>query len=246
MYLSPVLLALLPLFSGAAVPDESPPVILELFTSEGCSSCPPADQILALVAAHGNVSGVPVITLSEHVDYWNYLGWRDPFSRAAFSQRQQNYARRFRLESAYTPQLVVDGATELLGSDAKRASAAIAAAASAAKTPVRVQVASTGNNKFSVHVEAPAAAGSEILAALVTDSAVSEVNRGENSGRRLSHASVVRDLIKVGVSHRDGYNGDFTLDAGKAAVRDADRVVILVQENGQGRISGAAAAPLPR
>jgi hypothetical protein len=98
-------------------------VLIELFTSEGCSSCPPADRLLEKLAAENNDK---VYVLSFHVDYWNYIGWKDPFSQARFSQRQRNYARQFSLESIYTPQMVVNGVAEFVGSDEQKLRAAIA------------------------------------------------------------------------------------------------------------------------
>src|SRR5919197_1244382 len=106
-------------------------VVVELFTSEGCSSCPPADQLLERLAAAGAIDGAQVVALGEHVDYWDRLGWRDRFSSPAFTARQAVYVRRFNDESAYTPQMVVDGRAGLVGSDAGAVRRAIAKAAAA-------------------------------------------------------------------------------------------------------------------
>src|SRR3954462_2451752 len=115
------------------------PVIVELFTSEGCSSCPPADLLLNHLQQAQPVPGVQVISLSEHVDYWNQLGWTDPFSSAGFSERQKQYANIFRGDGVFTPQMVVDGKSQLVGSDSQKALRAITEAAKAQKAVVNLR-----------------------------------------------------------------------------------------------------------
>src|SRR5215213_894825 len=117
------------------------PVLVELFTSEGCSSCPPADALLETLDRTQPVAGAETIVLSEHVDYWNQIGWTDPFSSEQFSQRQQAYAKRLRIDGAYTPQMVVDGTAEFVGSDRKVGLAAIGKAAGIPKAVVRISAA---------------------------------------------------------------------------------------------------------
>src|SRR5437764_7837884 len=166
-------------------------VLVELFTSEGCSSCPPADAVLARLHRQQAVAGVELIVLSEHVDYWNSLGWKDPFSDARFSERQSDYGGR-----VYTPQAVVDGRVDVLGSDERAIVTAVTAAArqphgalgvTAAKKGVRIAI--TG---LSDHSDA------DVMVAVVEDGLVSKVERGENAGRTLAHTAVVRALQRVG------------------------------------------------
>ena len=140
-------LALFPLAISAA--EMRAPVIVELFTSEGCSSCPSADKLLADIERTQPISNAQVLVLSEHVDYWNRLGWRDPFSTHGFSERQSAYADIFKKDGVYTPQMVVDGKLEFIGSNGSDASKAITAAAEQAKAHVTV----TGGDKLTVNVD---------------------------------------------------------------------------------------------
>ena len=176
------------------------PVVVELFTSEGCSSCPPADDWLREIAAARTVDGAPVIALSEHVDYWNRLGWKDPFSSAAMTARQNRYARALESE-VYTPQMVVDGGVAFVGSDRQTAAAAIRAAASSKKAALTANLALEGP---AIDVRATIGPGAldqlpdvDVLVALTEDGLVSNVAAGENQGRRIVHAAVTRYLRKV-------------------------------------------------
>src|SRR5205809_4045968 len=120
------------------LPEQRQAILIELFTSEGCSSCPPADALLERLDRTQPVAGSQIIVLSEHVDYWNHIGWADPYSSSAFSARQQQYARRFRTQGPYTPQMVVDGRIEFVGSDERRADSAIRSALKLPKTVFRI------------------------------------------------------------------------------------------------------------
>ena len=201
------------------------PVIVELFTSEGCSSCPPADAVLARLEEKQPVRGAFVIGLAHHVDYWDSLGWPDPFASAAATARQRSYGGN------YTPQAIVDGSVEMVGS---HASALEAAVAEAAKRPhVTVTIAS-GGAKGAFVVSAPGGHESETVVALVQVRARVAVTRGENAGRTLDHTAIVREL-------RPGPRVTFAPPGG---VAPADlRVVAFVQDGKTRRILGAAQAP---
>jgi hypothetical protein len=189
--------AILALSSGAlvcsATDEGSPrvPVLLELFTSEGCSSCPPADRLLQLFDQKQPVPGADLIVLSEHVDYWDRLGWKDPFSSSLFTSRQQEYSYRLQGDGVYTPELVVDGRFGLVGSDGRKAESAIQEAMRAPKIPIAISNASRDGNQVTVHIEVPAAdsglkSGRGILyLVLADDLAESHAARGENAGRSL-------------------------------------------------------------
>jgi len=167
------------------------PVLVELFTSEGCSRCPPADAVLARLHREQPVPGVQLLVLSEHVDYWNNLGWKDPFSDAQFSERQELYGSRI-----YTPQAIVDGQVDVLGSDQAGIVRAAKAAALAPHGTVGVQRSGKG-----VRISVAGLQGhtdARVLLAVVEDGLVSRVEQGENAGRTLAHTAVVRSLREVG------------------------------------------------
>lgn len=185
------------------------PVLVELFTSEGCSSCPRADDLLSKLVSSETIAGVQVIALGEHVDYWNNLGWADPYSNAGFSQRQRGYSEAFNLDSVYTPQMIVDGHEEFVGGDWNRLHGAILKAAETQKG--RINLALTiqpdpGQNspivRLTVEVkDLPArSAGedAEVLFAITENNLQTQVSRGENSGRYLHHSAVVRELDVLG------------------------------------------------
>ena len=173
------------------------PVIVELFTSEGCSSCPPADNLLARLQRI--VPEAEVVPLSEHVDYWNHLGWQDRFSAPLFSMRQEDYGRVFRLESVYTPEMIVDGTAEFNGSDEARARKEIAKAAAG---PSAVTSMTLAGNTVHLHVEKiPAQSRNmDVFLAITETNLETTVGGGENNGRRLRHVGVVRHLSAWGIS----------------------------------------------
>jgi hypothetical protein len=218
-------------------------VILELFTSEGCSSCPPADQLLANLDRSQPLEGLELIVLSEHVDYWNRLGWSDPYSSPLFSARQQKYAAQLKVDDVYTPQVVVDGQWEAVGSNGPKLSKAIGKAASQVKSPLTL-TATQADGKVQVHVQW---SGMEklhgrvaVYLALAQNEALSHVQAGENSGRDLKHVAVVRQLEEVGtLTGKTAFSKDATLSS-NAKWTGGVRVIAFLQEKSSGRIIGAA------
>jgi hypothetical protein len=195
-----------------ATQSDSPktPVVVELFTSEGCSSCPPADALLKQLSQEQPVRGAEVIALEEHVDYWNQLGWTDPYSSRDFSARQEEYASNFRNGGVYTPQMIVDGATELVGSRRSDADAAIQREAATPKIKLTLNQTSEPGKKpvmFEAHVgDVPASLGAaklELWIAATEKGLQTSVNAGENSGETLQHADVVRTLRKAQSLHSE-------------------------------------------
>jgi hypothetical protein len=225
---------------------DATPVLVELFTSEGCSSCPPADRFLQKLDAQP-VSGAQMIVLSEHVDYWNHIGWKDPYSDHSYSERQSTYAQRFGLGSVYTPQMVVDGSSEFNGSDSALADKAFAKALGAPTIPVRLSSISTDSSSvLHAHIEVGALASAfespqaEVYVAVALNRAESQVSAGENAGHRLAHVAVVRSLTKIGVFKQGrvlAQDVQLKLDPG-SDLRNL-RLIAFVQEPRQGRILGA-------
>jgi hypothetical protein len=214
------------------------PVVLELFTSEGCSSCPPADALLRRLANERTIAGAEVIPLELHVDYWNSLGWADPFSSPVYSARQRAYSEAMGRRGSYTPQLVVDGTAELLGSHESGARHAIEAASSAPKAKVEIE---RDGAKFVISVaQQPSAAGAEVLVGVTESNLTTAVPRGENGGQTLAHGPVVRDLRHAGTV---GANGTFRapFEASLAGVRaDQARIFAFLQRPSDLKIVGAA------
>ncbi len=215
---------------AAAASPGSTAVVVELFTSEGCSSCPPADALLARLAREG-LPGTRVLALSEHVDYWNGPGWRDPFSAPAFTERQAAYARRLGAGTVYTPQAVVDGEAQVLGGDEGALRAAILRAARAPRGALSLRRSPEG-----VAVEGAWPGGrAAVRVALVEDGVAIRVTGGENAGRTLRHEGVVRWLGTAGEGEGT-FRGTVALPA---AGRGRFRVVAFAQGTRTGRILAA-------
>jgi hypothetical protein len=239
----PLAVALLPAPSVAAEP---PVALVELFTSEGCSSCPPADELLARLAAQGQVDGVQVIGLEWHVDYWNYLGWRDPFSSAAATERQRDYASLLAAGRTYTPQLVVDGQRQAVGSNQGQVLALIRESALGPKRPISLAL---QGDRLTISVAAPPAGKpspatdsppSELWLALTESELRTAVARGENSGQTLRHGPIVRQLRRLTPPKSAAYELTAELTVAAGWQRAALRAVVFLKRPGDGAVVGAA------
>ena len=226
------------------------PVLVELFTSEGCSSCPPADALLIRLEAEQPVPGAQIIGLSEHVDYWNGLGWRDPFSSSAFTERQEVYRRALGEPASYTPQMVVDGRTALVGSLEADARRAIARALASPKAEMRLQwTGAMVSGVLTIRLridslpELPDGEMAELWLAVTETGLTTNVLRGENARRRLRHTAVARRLERVeklpAVMARP-YETDVAVPIEPTWNREQLRVVGFIQEAASRKVLGAA------
>jgi len=225
-------LALILLLATFASAQTKTPVVVELFTSEGCSSCPPADQLLFKLEQQP-VAGADIIVLGEHVDYWDQLGWRDRFSSAAFTNRQENYARAFGIAGPYTPQMVINGRVEFVGNDAQEALRRIADQKSPKSAP-QLLLTQSGDH---LHVSVTGANRSlNVFCAIAERDLSTHVGNGENRGRDLRHTGVVRQLTKLG-STRDGrFDSDFPLRLAPDWKVDNLHAVVFLQHGSVGDI----------
>jgi hypothetical protein len=236
--------------------DSRIPVIVELFTSEGCSSCPSADRLLDRLDRSQPLSGVHVIALEEHVDYWNNLGWKDPFSSAQYRVRQNDYAARvFQTDNIYTPQMIVNGQAGFSGGDASRAQQEIGRAAQSPISVVDLKTAPNATDAnlidLTVDVTNPKTAkirNSNVYLAVTESGLATNVSAGENSGRRLLHAPVVRSFGVIGKLDARGTNTGHITNTLRLPVewqRANLRAVVFVQERDSYKITGAATIDLP-
>jgi hypothetical protein len=228
------------------------PVLVELFTSEGCSTCPPADLMLEQMDKQP-IPGAQLIVLSEHVDYWDHDGWKDPYSSSSSTDRQNEYVRAFGLKTAYTPQIFVDGASELHLNDPQQVNQVFQKALSAAKIAVRIAsltVEGTTSTVVRGRIEVDESSEkhkADVYVVAARDHAESQVLRGENGGKHLTHVAVVQEIKRIA-----------KLEKGKSLAQDFElklkpgtdpanlRIVALVQESGPGRVLGAAVRKLER
>ena len=213
--------------------------VVELFTSEGCSSCPPADAVIAKIEKES--ADKPIYILAFHVDYWNRLGWKDMFSSADYSHRQNQYANWLHLQSVYTPQVVVNGHTEFVGSEEGTLRNTIKT--NLEKTPAANLMLSdikTDGGKVSVQYHTQGNTSNDVLLlAVIEKHAQSNVQRGENSGRTLSHVQIVRAFTSTPV--KSG-NGDASITLPKGFDAKGFELIAFLQNPANGEISGAAKA----
>ena len=223
-----------------AVKDQKrQPVLVELYTSEGCSSCPPADKALAFLEKEQPYMQAEIITLALHVDYWDRLGWKDEFSSPLYSQRQTVYAQKLKLDSTYTPQMIVDGRIQFVGSNLGEAAKAITEAAKSPKA--NIEAAFNNENALKVKISAvPKHEDATVFLAIAENNLVSNVKRGENAGKNLEHISVVRELKTVGKIEP---NSDIFEQEAVSALplnwkKENLKYVIFIQENESRKILG--------
>jgi hypothetical protein len=226
-------------------------VVVELFTSEGCSSCPPADALLSDLIRTQPVPNVTIIGFGEHVDYWDNLGWRDVFSSPAFTTRQSDYESRvFRTGSIYTPQAVVDGRFQLVGSDRSALQRAIANAARGAKADVRVAASPTGASELAAQIdvaipsEMTTSHTLDVVVALVERNLATNVQRGENGGHLLKHGAVARTFTAAGAINPSSrtFSTRLTVPLEAGWKRPDLQIVAFVQDRTTKAIVGAAVA----
>jgi hypothetical protein len=224
------------------------PILVELFTSEGCSSCPPADALLEKMDTAQPVEGAQLIVLSEHVDYWDHDGWKDPNSSPALTERQAEYARTLGLKTTYTPQILVDGTSEVRANDdPQHLDQIFHQAAAAPKISVSIGEVSADAVNPSVlrtRIEAGGASdkhNADIFVAVALDRVESQVLRGENGGRHLTHVAVVVQITRIGKLQKGKTFAETVQLKLKPGTDPKNiRIVAFVQEPGPGRILGAA------
>ena len=244
--------ALLLLFLGsggtlarAADTPQRTPILLELFTSEGCSSCPPVDQWVEQLDASQPIPGAQLIVLSEHVDYWDHDGWKDPFSSARMTERQEGYQQELGLREVYTPQVIVDGTIEIHPTNVTQMREDFARAATTAMTPMQIGSAAVeaGNPAYltgRITTDGPALQSAGVYVAVAINRTQTDVLAGENDGKKLTNVAVVEDLVRVGkVDRGEAFSQEFRVKLWKGADAGNLRVVAFVQEP-SGRVLGAA------
>ena len=245
-------LATVPASEGDAAPaatsGDATPVVVELYASEGCSSCPSADAVLTRLARAQSIPGVRIVPLAMHVDYWDDLGWKDPFAEAQLTSRQRRFSAAKGERGVYTPEAVVDGEAGVVGSDEGALRRAIEA--SAKRAHIAVTVARGGLDTLDVRVAAVGAGGAtevDAVLAITEDDLFVDVLRGENSGRRLEHSAVVRELRSLGAVAPTGATFAPRIGAGPrggASAAHKRHAVVIVEERRSRRVLGVGVLDL--
>ncbi|HMF54500.1 MAG TPA: DUF1223 domain-containing protein [Edaphobacter sp.] len=230
--------------SQAATSSRRTPVLVELFTSEGCSSCPPADKLLAALDREQPVANAQIIVLEEHVDYWDRGGWHDRFSSSQFTERQNFYAPRLKFDDPYTPQMIVDGQFQFVGNDPSKAITSISKALGTPKINLTLATPAIDGRRIAASVsatETSALPRGDLYAALVTPSASTEVKSGENGGKHLNHVSVVRSFRRIaGLQNLAQGPVSFSINAPSDEDPAHMRLIVFAQLPNQGAIRGVA------
>ena len=239
-----------PQLGDAIDPEKSPlttPVLIELFTSEGCSSCPPADIFLQKLDTAQPIPGAQLIVLSEHVTYWDQDGWKDPNSSPSLTDRQSSYEGALGEKTVFTPQLIVDGTQQMRLGNPQQIEDLLKKAAATPKVPIRIgEVTVDAGNPTTLraHLETDAnfeKHNADVYVAIALDHVESQVLRGENGGRHLVHVAVVQELAKVGKLQKGKtFTQDIQLKLKPGIDPKNVRLVALLQESGPGKVLGAA------
>lgn len=218
------------------------PIVVELFTSEGCSDCPAADALLMQLSGQRNSGKTELILLEEHVDYWNSSGWLDRFSSSDFTDRQNRYVKQFHLATAYTPQMVVDGKFQGVGNSVSGVRGMLNEASSNQMTStVSLRFVSPG--KLAVAVDDSTHGRQKVLLAVTEDNLTTNVHGGENGGRTLTHSSVVRNFKSLGNTADGKFETTVDLPAKSDWKKQDLRAAVIVQDPSSGLILGAASIP---
>jgi hypothetical protein len=235
------------LATSGGTSQDRPPILVELFTSEGCSSCPPADTFLQRLDESSPMDRAQLVVLSEHVDYWDHDGWKDPHSSALLTERQNAYVHALGLNTPYTPQIIVDGTNELRANDPEQINKLFQHAAAQPKIPVSIDevTVDAGNpGVFRIRIEADGESdkhNADVYIAVALDHVESQVLHGENAGHHLTHVAVVLQLLKIGkVSRGKSFADTVQLKLDPNTDPANVRVVAFVQEPGPGKLLGVA------
>lgn len=220
------------------------PIVVELFSSEGCSSCPPADLVVRDLARLGNHGSAEIVAIEQHVDYWNYLGWADPFSTAASTERQRVYAKAMGYRGVYTPQVVIDGVAEMVGSDKEGILEAITNAAKRPKAQVRL-VRDADTVRVTISDLPQPRIEADVLLTTTEEGLSTAVPRGENAGTTVIHAPIARSFEKLGViaTNETSFAAEKLLPKLNDAKKGKVRAIVIVQATEKKAIIGTASIP---